>query len=176
MIWIGFIAQFLYLLGQDGAALWSWFLLFASGIVAHLVLPKRDLSTVSLVLSAVLASTLAAILTTWLILILIDFPIDGGYFGQLMLTGAMALVFAGLVFVPIYLFCKHAGRSPKASCLLSGALLPAIWIFAMRPFGDEALPWLALEAAAFSIVGVAAAVTFVFVANRRLPTEILEIE
>ena len=162
--------------GEDGAAPWSWFLLFASGIAAHLFLPKSDLSRVSLVLVAVLASALAAVLTTWLLLVLIDFPIDGGYLGQLVLIGAVALVFAGFVFVPIYLFYENVGRSPKTICLLSGALLPAAWVFAMRPFGDEAMKWIALEAAAFSIIGASAAVAFTIVASRREPPKISEVE
>jgi len=152
--------------GTNGAALLSWFLIFASGVAAHFLLPKRDLSQVTAVLLALLASTIAAVVTAWLLMVLVDFPVDDGGAGQLLLVGAVAFVFASLVFVPTYVFCRKIGGSPMTICLLSGVLLPAACIFILRPFGDEQSIWLVFEAAAFSLIGASASLAFVTIATR----------
>ena len=64
--------------GEDVAALWSWFLIFLSGFAAQRLLPKGDLSRVTRILSAISTSAIAAMLSTWVFIVLLDAPFDEG--------------------------------------------------------------------------------------------------
>lgn len=152
--------------GEDVAALWSWFLIFASGYVAHRLLPKDDLSHVSRILLAILASSVAAIFSTWIFLVFLGAPFDDGGVGQLLLVGSAALAFATIVFCPIYLLRRKIGRYQAVVYVMSGVLIPGAWIYILRPFGDDEFKWISYQAAVLAAIGVPAAVAFMLVAGR----------
>jgi hypothetical protein len=152
--------------GEDVAALWSWFLIFLTGFAAQRLLPKDDLSRVSHILLAILASSLAAMLSTWAFIVLLDAPFDEGGVPQLLMVGAAALAFATIVFCPIYWLRRKTGRYQAGAYVLSGVLMPAAWIFIARPFGNDGFKWIAYEAAVFAAIGASAALAFMMVAGR----------
>ena len=101
--------------GETAAALWSWFLILICGFVTHRLLPKDDLSRISWILLAIFASVVASMFSAWVLIILIDEPIDDGISGQLFVAGSVALVLATVVFCPIYLMRKKLADI-KRSC------------------------------------------------------------
>ena len=152
--------------GEDVAALWSWFLIFLSGFAAHRLLPKDDLSSVSRILLAILASSIAAMFSAWVVIAVLDVPFEQGVIPELLLVGAAALAFATIVLCPIYWLQRKTGRYQAGMYVISGALIPAAWIFIVQPFGTDGLKWIAYEAAVFAAIGTSAAIAFVVVVGR----------
>ncbi len=152
--------------GDDAAAIWSWFLILASGYIAHRLLPKNDLSHVSRILAAVFASSIAAMLSGWIFIVFFDTPFDYGGIWQLLLVGSTALVFATFVFCPIYWLRRKIGKYQAVIYVSSGGLIPAAWIYVVQPFGTAGFEWLTYEAAVYATIGVSAAVVFMLVAGR----------
>lgn len=152
--------------GEDAAALWSWFLIFAAGYVAHRLLPRDDLSHVSRILLAIIASAAAAMVCTWLLILLVDFPVDDGGVGQVLLVGSAAIAFATIVLCPIYFLRNKIGKYLIAAYLTSGVLIPATWVYLSRPFGDYEFLWLSLQAMVLAVIGASASVVFMLVVGR----------
>jgi len=153
-------------IGQNGAALWSWFLIIASGVAAHWLLPKTNLSHVSHVLSAILVSVCVAMVVAWILMIVVDFPVDQGVLPQLLLVGFSALALAGLVFFPIYLIQRRLDRSITFLYFLAGTLIPASCTLIYLPFGKEDFQANILSAIVIGLLGACSAVGFAAVVGR----------
>ena len=152
--------------GENGAALWSWFLIIASGVGAHRLLPRANLSHVSHVLSAILVSACVAMVIAWILMLVVDFPVDQGRIPQLLLVGFSALVLAGIVFFPIYLIQRKLDRSIAFFYFLAGILIPASCVLIYAPFGNDDIQANVLAAIVLGFLGACSAVGFAAVAGR----------
>lgn len=152
--------------GENGAALWSWFLIVASGFVAHRLLPDTDLSAVSHVLLALLVSAIVAMIVAWAFVLVVDLGVDEGAVPQVLIAGLATLAFAGTVYVPIYVMRGRLGRSVPFIYLLAGALLPASCVLVWRPLGQEDTVANLLAAALLGCLGVSSAIGFAVAAAR----------
>ncbi len=147
-------------IGENGAALWSWFLIVVSGVVAHRLLPKTAMASVSQLLFALLASAAAAMVVAWVLILVVDLPVDQGGLPQVLLVGFSALVFAGILFVPIHLVRKTLGRAVPFIYFLTGALIPASYVMIWRPLGEEDFAANLLSAVLIGFLGTCSAVGF----------------
>ena len=124
-------------IGENGAALWSWFLIVVSGVAAHRLLPKTVMSSVSQLLFALLASAAVTMVAAWVFILVVDLPVDQGGLPQVLLVGFSASVLAAIVFVPIHLIRKTLGRAVPFIYFLTGALIPAVYVMIWRPLGED---------------------------------------
>ena len=153
--------------GESGAAMWSWALIVLSGIAAHWLLPRTNLAPVSRVLFAVLISTAVAMLSAWILMLVVDLPVDQGELPQvLFLVGFLALVFASIVFVPFHLLRRKLGRSVAFVYLLTGTVIPAGIVMVWRPAGQHDLLANALLAVFLGVIGGCSAIGFAIAAAR----------
>lgn len=154
-------------IGENGAALWSWTLIIACGVVAYWLLPKTNLAHVSRVLSAILASAAAAMVAAAIINFVFDFPLDEEAVPQVVLIGFCALAFASTVYFPIYVIQRRLARAAILTYIVAGMLIPAACIFFYRPFGDADVEGNILSGVILGLIGVCSAIAFVVVAHRR---------
>ncbi|MGI9204242.1 MAG: hypothetical protein ACR2Q3_09540 [Woeseiaceae bacterium] len=152
--------------GENGAALWSWFLIVASGIAAHWLLPKTNLSPVSHVLFALLAGAVVVMVIAWVFVLVVDFPVDQYGLPQVLIVGLSSLVFASIVFVPIHLIRRKLGRAVPFIYFLTGVLIPASYVMIWRPLGQEDFSANLLSAVLLSILGACSAAVFAIATTR----------
>ena len=153
-------------IGENGAAAWSWFLIVASGVAAHIALPRSDLTVVSNILFAVVVSAATAVFCTAVAAFLLDFPGDDGVLWLYALAGAAAIVMAALVYIPVYLLSRKFRRPLYAVYVALGASVPALWVFVFRPFGDDRIELITIEALILGAIGASSAIAFSLVAGR----------
>ncbi|MDJ0793082.1 MAG: hypothetical protein QNI98_02475 [Woeseiaceae bacterium] len=153
--------------GENGAALWSWALIVFSGIAAHWLLPRKNLAPVSRVLFALLTSAVVAMLGAWILMLVVDLPVDQGEIPQVLVTvGLLALAFASIVFVPFHLLRKKLGRSVAFIYLLTGTFIPAGCVMFWRPAGQHDLVANSLLAVFLGLIGGCCAIGFAIAAAR----------
>ena len=153
--------------GENGAALWSWALIVLSGIAAHWLLPRTDMAPVSRVLFALLTSSVVAMLSAWICMLVVDAPFDQGELPQvLIVVGLLALVFASIVFVPLYLLRKKLGRAVGVTYLLAGVIIPASYVMVWRPADPHDLVANVILAVFLALIGGCSAVNFAFATAR----------
>ena len=157
--------------GENGAALWSWFLIIASGIAAHFLLPRRDMSPVSDVLVALLTGSVVATIVAWVSALAVDLPLEQGPLSQLLLVGFSALGFGCLVFVPIHLIQRRLGRSTVLIYPVAGALLPAGLALVWQPLGTGFSEHL-ISAVVLGSLGASSAVGFAILTARLRSTRV----
>ena len=146
-------------IGENGAALWSWFLIVVSGVAAHRLLPKTVMSSVSQLLFALLASAAVTMVAAWVFILVVDLPVDQGGLPQVLLVGFSASVLAAIVFVPIHLIRKTLGRAVPFIYFFTGALIPAVYVMIWRPLGEDFSANL-LSAVLIGFLGTCSAVGF----------------
>jgi len=86
-----------------------------------------------------------------------------GWDGALFISSVATIIasIALLVFgLPLYLTLQHLNKLKMSYYLLGGALPGFIIVFLFKPFGNDALPTLLLQGAAFTISGVFTAGVF----------------
>ncbi len=153
--------------GENGAALWSWALIFLSGIAAHWLLPRTDLGPVSRVLLALLTSAVVAMFCAWIFMLVVDFPVDQGEIPQvLVLVGLLTLAFASIVFVPFHLLRKKLGRAVAFIYLLTGTVIPAGYVMVWRPLGHHDSVANLLFAVLLGLIGGCSAISFAIATAR----------
>ena len=161
------------IVGETGAALWSWLLIIVSGIAAHRWLPKTNMTPVSRVLFAVLMSTLAAMLTALVFALVVELSVDQGELPQVFTAvGFSAFVFASIVFIPIYLTRKKLGRTVAFIYLLAGTMIPAGCVMVWQPLGKQDLVGNLMFAAIVGLVGGCSAIGFA-IANALTPEKLV---
>lgn len=157
-------------IGENGAALWSWFLIIGCGVVAHWLLPKTSLAKVSRMLAAILVSAFAAMLAASLLNMALDFSLDEAAIPQVLLIGFAALVFAIVVYLPIYLVQRKLVRSVVHTYIVAGALIPAACSLFFRPFGRADFEANVLAAMLLGLIGACSAIAFAVIVYRRPPS------
>ena len=154
-------------IGQTGAALWSWLLIIASGMAAHRMLPRIDLSPVSGVLFGLFTGAAVAMFFAFVFAQMLNVPFDDGELPQaLLFVGFSALVLASILFIPIHLAREKLGGKVVVLCLLSGVVFPAGCILLWRPLGSEEFLGNALFAGLASLVGGGSAIGFSIATSR----------
>ena len=153
-------------IGENGAALFSWFLIIVCGVSTHWLLRRTSLARVSRVLAAVLASGFGAASAAAILIIVLDFPVDQQGIPQVLLIGFSALGFAFAVYLPIYLIQRKLARSMISIYVLTGTIIPAAGISVYQPLGQADFEANLLSAVLLGLIGACSAVAFGIVAHR----------
>ncbi len=151
--------------GENGAALWSWFLIIASGIAAHFLLPKEDMSLVTDVLSALLVGAVAVMAVAWVSAIAVDLPLEEASLAQLLVVGLAAIAYGCLLFIPIHLIQRRLGRTSALVYPFMGALIAAGLSLIWRPLGSDSVAQ-TVVLVMLGILGACSAVGFSLVTLR----------
>lgn len=147
--------------GENGAALWSWALIVLSGIAAHRLIPRTNLSPVSRVLFALLISAAIAMLTALICMLLVGAPLAQGEVQQVLVAvGVSTLAFASVVFVPLHLLRKRLGRAVTFIYVLAGTVIPSGYVMVWHPLGQQDLTANAILAVFLGLIGACSAISF----------------
>ena len=126
------------------------------------------LSRVMYLVGAVLASAIAVIAVSAVLAFVLDLSIEFGLVTALLSLGALEMIFATIVFVPVHLIRKRLGGKERFAHIVAGTLIPAMAALFISLAGGVDTSWVAksLAIAAIAATGAAGAFAFAFVVAR----------
>ena len=116
---------------------------------------------------AVIASTLSFVLAVYLLVWSLGGLPKENLDPLLKVSTALALIASVLMFLPMHRLASRKDWSSPIPYVLPGAIVPALLVLLMRPFGSDQVRWIALEVGLVAILGGLAALTFWITAPRR---------
>lgn len=125
------------------------------------------MKNIARLLVAVIASTSSFVLAVYLSVLFLGGLPEENLYPLLKVSTAVALFASVLMFLPVYRLVKMKGWSSPYPYVVPGALVPALLVVVMRPFGSDQLRWIPLEAGLVAIFGGLAALAFWITAPRR---------